>query len=59
LKNPFEREVHGILRDLDVSLSDNMSDIDASMLSDEGREQRKELALAKQDLSEFDEELLE
>ena len=59
MKNPFEREVHGILRDLDVSLSDNMSDIDASMLSDEGREQRKELALAKQDLSEFDEELLE
>ena len=46
--------MHGILKDLDVSLSENFSELDEQVLSDEGRSQRRDLAMAKQEISEFD-----
>jgi len=61
-KNPFQQEVQDILKDLDVSLRKNLSELDEQMLSDEGRSQRRDLAMAKQELSEldlFDEEAYE
>jgi hypothetical protein len=48
VKNPFQQEVQDILKDLDVSLSENLSELDEHLLSDEGRSQRRDLAMAKQ-----------
>lgn len=62
VKNLFQQEVQDILKDLDVSLSENLSELDEHLLSDEGRSQRRDLAMAKQELSEldlFDEEAYE
>ena len=62
VKNPFQQEVQDILKDLDVSLSENLSELDEHLLSDEGRSQRRDLVMAKQELSEldlFDEEAYE
>ena len=37
-----------------MSLSDNLSELDEQMLSEETRSQRRDLAIAKQNMSEFD-----
>lgn len=54
VRSPFKREVQDILRELDVSLSENMSEDDERHLSEEGRRQRIELSKAKGELSDYE-----
>ena len=62
IKNPYKEEVHQILKELDVGLSDTLSELDEQLLSEDGKQKRREISLVKKDhLSDFsmDDDILE